>query len=759
MKILDFIKKIGTYKKKSKAMEKPILINVNNKENYFHLKKELESTLFKTIRVSSFCRNDDGLPDISKLNKEIKRGNDNKLIIGITEYYRIKKTSDTYTYFKKLIDTKINGVVIILVYKSSKELNKILKSDIRVKDRVVLIDGRDDKEPIINYYYKKNNINNEYGFKQLLKNLENKKEDSYNVYTSVKTENINKEEHNINIYETPFDEIKEKIPNNITQKDGNDENWKYLNEMIEQYATLDLVIENEFENFKYAHKSWEEYSNNTKWLYVLALGKIKDCDEYAMYGKKSARDNINVDEFIKNLYYDFYNSYKDNIDNIDKTDEFFWREYENRKKLLEYIGINKFALEYCNMIKFPKNDIRRLYFLTDLTDIEKKEIIKSVGAVDSKKSAMDVIKKTYNPLYNYVEDYDYEIDFIDTYFREYKASKIKGVLSDKLMELVNDNSNNRDNINKLPTREQEFEAINKEDSKVFWIDSLGYEYVSFISNEALKLGMDIKIKLVRSVVPTITKLNKEFLDQCITANIECIEIKELDDLKHKNPEQGNDKIYPIYLSEELDIIKNALNKTNNMLNSDNKIIWVSDHGSTRGVRLNKNTNRHNLVSKGKSSGRYCNKETEDIMPANAIEDNECYIFTNYDLFAGGRLIGNEVHGGATLEEIIVPIIEFEAKGKKEDIQLELLSHNIVIGKNIMPTLNIRTSRKIKNISIIVEGTKFKNIQYKNNEYIIDIKEIKSAGKHNVLVEENNETIKKFKIHINHAGMKINDDLF
>jgi hypothetical protein len=46
----------------------------------------------------------------------------------------------------------------------------------------------------------------------------------------------------------------------------------------------------------------------------------------------------------------------------------------------------------------------------------------------------------------------------------------------------------------------------------------------------------------------------------------------------------------------------------------------------------------------------------DTKPQLATEENGYWVMASYDRFAGGRLSSVEVHGGATLEEILVPVI-------------------------------------------------------------------------------------------------------
>lgn len=53
------------------------------------------------------------------------------------------------------------------------------------------------------------------------------------------------------------------------------------------------------------------------------------------------------------------------------------------------------------------------------------------------------------------------------------------------------------------------------------------------------------------------------------------------------------------------------------------------------------------------------------------EDNGYWVLANYDMFKGGRPGTVEVHGGATLEEVCVPIIEFTRM--PENINVEVIT--------------------------------------------------------------------------------------
>ena len=56
-----------------------------------------------------------------------------------------------------------------------------------------------------------------------------------------------------------------------------------------------------------------------------------------------------------------------------------------------------------------------------------------------------------------------------------------------------------------------------------------------------------------------------------------------------------------------------------------------------------------------------NKNEINTKPDFAIEESDYWVLANYDRFKGSRKANVEVHGGASLEEVTVPIIEITKK--------------------------------------------------------------------------------------------------
>ena len=89
-----------------------------------------------------------------------------------------------------------------------------------------------------------------------------------------------------------------------------------------------------------------------------------------------------------------------------------------------------------------------------------------------------------------------------------------------------------------------------------------------------------------------------------------------------------------------------------------KIILTSDHGASRLAVMYGREKTHKMKSAGEHGGRCYPINKIDTKPSCATEENGYWVLANYERFAGGRRNSVEVHGGATLEETLIPVIEF-----------------------------------------------------------------------------------------------------
>lgn len=774
IKLEEVVENIDKYINRSREEGKAILINVNNKEDYKKILSAVELRMLRSMRMSSYCREDkiagDGLPDMDIFLESLGEDAGDKVVIGVSEYRNIRRGQKEDNYISKIANMEVKGVRIVILYKEKKKILNLL-TDKRLEERIILVESELKKETNIKYYYEKegNELTRKSGFKNFLIDLENKNKDEYEVYTTVDKIFINSNLSHIKIYNSDFDKVKEYIKEGVELEDGTDKNWTYLKNKLEECKYIERVIEREFEDFEKGYREWDTYTEEKKWLYVIGIKAIGIKNNYVM---EVAKATTGMEGFVDGLYSYLEDKYIENDDIEKLKSEQFKKESEQRKEVIKYINMDseKYIEDYCKITKYKTNDIRKMYYLTGLTDVEKKEMIVCLGEVEEKykNDAIEIIKNSYEDLYKYMKDYNFkkETRFLNEYFKEYKKVKLEGKISEKHNELVEKYAEDRKEIYSIETRVSKFEKVVKSSDYVYWVDCLGVEYLEYVLNIASEMKIDVEVSVVKSELPTITKLNKEFIETCEINNISYEKKEELDKIKHrtKNPyENSNNKKYPIYLTEELEIIKKIIKETKNKLKQYEKVVWVSDHGSSRGVILKEEKEKYELEGRGLSGGRYCEcvDGIEEHIPEDVVEDKGNYVITNYNKFRGGREEGNELHGGGTLEELIVPILEFRLRENKEEIKIKLVNDKIVYSKIKDVILKIKVTREIKNLEIKIDDKYFEKIdEYKNNTYEVKINDIKKKEqnhKYKLIIKEGNHVIGKMEFMLESAGMKVRDD--
>ena len=126
-----------------------------------------------------------------------------------------------------------------------------------------------------------------------------------------------------------------------------------------------------------------------------------------------------------------------------------------------------------------------------------------------------------------------------------------------------------------------------------------------------------------------------------------------------------------------------------------------------------------------------------------------WVLANYDRFKGGRKACVEVHGGATLEEICVPIIEVTYRSQKPEIILMPLDKDagspneipeIEVSFRKKAVLKVFSTDKLPDIGLTVNGKYYVATELGSNYYRIDMPDIKKADTYYADVQSGNNVI-------------------
>lgn len=230
--------------------------------------------------------------------------------------------------------------------------------------------------------------------------------------------------------------------------------------------------------------------------------------------------------------------------------------------------------------------------------------------------------------------------------------------------------------------------------------------------KASRKNSSLRLRFVSSELPSIISAQQRVLRRFAEHNVQCKNIKQIDDIKHHGAENFTleNSPYPTHLIRELEIIDHVLDliKLDLAKGKYTKAILVSDHGASRLVVLKNQLIDGEFDAKGTHCGRVCAyTEQTGSMPmiVQAGENDEYAVVANYERFKPGRLMGVEVHGGATLEEVAVPVIELSYV--PGDIEIIVQTPLVMSSIRKPPIIEFYSTTKIDNIVVNVGNTEYK----------------------------------------------------
>ena len=393
---------------------------------------------------------------------------------------------------------------------------------------------------------------------------------------------------------------------------------------------------------------WREYfSDDTceayppeHWRTFAAGFKNKIADPYLKF---VFAHSANFEAYKKNLFFAL----------LDVDEKVFEKFYSLRKSAVK----NFSSPHLFEFLEHLKNFPDAVKFLTDNTAAERRAMIE---AVQGKEKIPDELLKNFPALKDYLTDYDFGDALLTNYFLRYKKIKLTNIDDEDFKNFVRKLATQRP-YNKFETRQTLLDRADK-NSMLYWSDALGVEFLGFIQARAKRRGLRASIQVARAELPTITSVNKNFFDEWRGSKFE--KNPQPDEIKHSPEKFSPDGkcSAPTYLDDELLSVDKILAEIQTALTTGRaeKIILTSDHGASRLAVMFGHEKKFKMTCAGEHGGRCCPKNFLDEKPPGATEENSWWILTNYDRFAGGRLASVEVHGGATLEEVLVPVIEFQS---------------------------------------------------------------------------------------------------
>lgn len=714
----DIVKRIREYI--SSDLSTPLIVDVQC-INHISLIRNCFETTNRFVDVAEYCRYD-STPQYERLFNKLASDNGIIFLTGLSSFQRLEGENAMRKTLRSLAGLSLAGKLIIITYQCKDYLKF---KDPRIKDKgavYVVEDGCSDDMPTICFVQK--NLSDNVcvtvdGINNLSKAIETNNGSEIFIKTSKKKSDFPYSLLNTKQYSSAYHMLKSNTEfSNIPEKYGTSNQWDYLLSQIKRYGSWQNLIDKLFGG----KNSLALYVSNLKtnatdksWLYFIAT-KIHGVrgNEYL---SRVVNKAISVDDFYSELY--------NVITEYDCHSKIYPVIYRQRKDLLQNIEIkSSIVSDFCKYVLTKENDA--IYYLTDLTQQEKELIVELLSKMSEdadKNSIVKMLDFVYPELASYLRKYKSDNDFITEYFDDYKFNKVTNRITPEFMKVVDDQAKKREYNILLPAR---LYVLSKKDigkSKLYFIDAMGVEFASYIQDKCFDLNLSCDIEFARCNLPSITSFNKDFVEIFKSKNIAVVDIKEMDSLKHEGLGQYNyeQTKYPIHIIKELNILNDVVKHIEEDLNKGDveKVFMISDHGASRLAVINEHENKWEVAEKGMHSGRCCPKSDFNEKPDYATEGNDYWCLANYDRFKGGRKANVEVHGGATFEEVAIPIVEIRKAGDKPKCEILDDYKTITVSYNKKAKIKLYIAKSLDNVQVLLNGRYYK-AEKTDTKYVYEV---------------------------------------
>ena len=344
------------------------------------------------------------------------------------------------------------------------------------------------------------------------------------------------------------------------------------------------------------------------------------------------------------------------------------------QQLIHVLNLKKNETYFAKLSSLPIYE-ERLAFLTSDTHEERIYILRMVGQWLKQDAAQvrtsKTLKSRYPLLQAYLNSMPGELGSVyNEYISEYKAHKLANTLpesDERFFRGIEPDS--------LPFRYSVINQSITDSTVMLWIDGLGFEYLSLLLDQLFqnKDGVVVSCALTQALLPTETEFNEQWKQMSVPYE----KLNKLDKLAHKGVVDEPD--YYTCIEEQLSFFTKVSDKVNELLKKYQRIIITGDHGASRLAARFFHAREGLPAFKDAtplSHGRYCGIKSkpdgvyEDLIEAADSSGQHYLVFTSYNHFSLGgfatgqdddNVIYGEVHGGASPEEMIVPVVVFDSK--------------------------------------------------------------------------------------------------
>lgn len=695
-------------------------ILVDDLENWQELLSKIKNLVDRTVRLSDLCKGQDVLPDLDHLTSILRQDREhNFLVFPLAEYFRFSEDGRRYLVELSAIEepgTKrriyvplfdISDVFFLEMNRVSRFVDNesckhyVLQSDNDKKQngvRVTVVMDKADLSALESSVYQ--------GLKAYFRLWENGGKDKIVLMTQFAA--YFKDVYgsfSLSVLKNSFEVLMHYLrgPKLLNKEDATADLWDELLRTFRRGDTIHDVFHRVFKVMDLEpgllFPQWKNYSTFQRWLLWIWCRTDLHAG-YLRYIFSHNNSFLSLEEDIINGVFE--------IPTLPAEEELAW--LRERKKVLQDQGIASMPASFWYRANTITDSIELLKTLSGISHEEKRKVVIAVRKLLEvgvrPEKWLGYLEIIYPELAWYLDNVFVDDELLYRYFGEYLRAKLMDRVTDEIVKLSREACRNGGHyLWKIPARKNILEQVKLKTSRIYWVDGLGVEWLGLITGLIKNLYQDVAVdyRITRANLPTTTEYNCGWEDDNDYQGF-----KGLDELVHSYTCE-----YPGYIIEEIEIVEKIVQDAITLLNYNDSVVITSDHGTSRLAAIHQGKSvPPPAEAVAEKFGRYCVCSDAYNMARDYDECLPCddkLVFATHRRFTMSGNMQGEIHGGATLEEALVPVIllrKVDVTEQQARIAFELLTPQLKLDARKIALLKVAVQKQIEKLILVVSGKIF-----------------------------------------------------
>jgi hypothetical protein len=489
----------------------------------------------------------------------------------------------------------------------------------------------------------------------------------------------------VRLYPSSYDYVSRVLGmDGSTQEQGTPEQWEWLASLVLEGDSLDSLASRVLNIAGFdagqVFSHWQSADARVRWLMWL-WSKARSV--HGTYMRSVVDRTSCVDDLPQAAVMEVFSQLK-----VPST-------AAERQGLLKALGVrsmpHQFWLKYQELL----DPVEKLAALSGVSEEERVEIVRCVAKLDGvvpREQWWHFLEITFPLLAWYLDSFSTGNEFIDHYFGAYRTSRVTDSPSEELLTLVASWAADQ-MLWGYPSRGEVLAKISRPGARIMWIDGLGIEWAGLMHHIITSQpGINCSISYARSQVPTTTEENSEWVGTDSPDRI-------LDDIAHHY-----EYCYPLSFVKQLEAVEAICMRVIDHLSHGSTVIIASDHGLSRFAAKSLDKIDSPPGARVVAPGRYAELDVDSGMNSHAwIVDKGKAILLTHTQFSGGGARRGEIHGGATPEEVLIPLIIAQRTDPNVALSFELSSGSVRTNVRGEGVLVVKANRRTNSLQLRVSG--------------------------------------------------------